>query len=274
MFVRTGADTHARRSAILHAACRDETDSEANRYIPLSGSEALTSSRRRRQWQHDGSGIRDSDACSAWSSSKRMELRPGAGAAHLGQLAAHASRQKGSSLVDPCRAAFSRAAAEEMEMDGDGEQARASGRQDLGMQAAGLGLAVTAGSKTKKKVNFCNDGKVHHPRAGRGAKGGNIHRRTVPGMHGVFLAWISKNLLLLLKHRPVAANRLAERGPGRRGSQLAERRAGKSKAEAARDGMLSTSRRRTLPAACPHRSRATPSPAADPMHHGYHRLAS
>jgi len=117
MFVRTGADTHARRSAILHAACRDETDSEADRYIPLSGSEALTSSRRRRQWQHDGSGIRDSDACSAWSLSKRMELRPGAGAAHLGQLAAHASRQKGSSLVDPCRAAFSRAAAEEMEME-------------------------------------------------------------------------------------------------------------------------------------------------------------
>jgi len=180
MFVRTGADTHARRSAILHAACRDETDSEADRYIPLSGSEALTSSRRRRQWQHDGSGIRDSDACSAWSSSKRMELRPGAGAAHLGQLAAHASRQKGSSLVDPCRAAFSRAAAEEMEMDGDGEQARASGRQDLGMQAAGLGLAVTAGSKTKKKVNFCNDGKVHHPRAGRGGKRGEYTQAHSP----------------------------------------------------------------------------------------------
>jgi hypothetical protein len=100
-----------------------------------------------------------------------------------------------------------------------GGEAQSRGRLPL---PAGLTL-IDRSNKTRKKVNFCNDGKVKP----RGAKGKEYTQAHSPRhawlLRPVFLAWISKKLLLLLKRSSEPQQRPEAAG------------AGKSKAEAARD---------------------------------------
>jgi len=66
-------------------------------------------------------------------------------------------------------------------------------------------------------------GKFTTPGPDGGAKGGNIHRRTVPGMHGVISVDLEK-ITAFAKAHTGSSEPAGSQREGRRGSQLAEDR--------------------------------------------------